>query len=217
MKYTILIKLLLVTILGCSSSEPAINTDSTNKIDFSGKIVYQYDFRDTKSGNNITDQLSGIIGSEQHYFMNSKNYKAFDEDGNLVQLYNAESNKYYFPNPNSGEIMEIDGSVMMSEIISVTKLEGTETILGMTCKILVVTTNTDETTYFYSDEIAVDPSNFSQHKFGGWSEYMKASNGALPLKYTLKNKQYTWTATAVEISKMELSNEEFELKKVLGS
>lgn len=217
MKYITLIIVTLTTLFSSSSSEPAINTDSTNKIDFSGKIVYQYDFKDTKSGNNITDQLSGIIGSEQHYFMNSKNYKAFDEDGNLVQLYNAESNKYYFPNPNSGEIMEIDGSVMMSEIISVTKLEGTETILGMTCKILVVTTNTDETTYYYSDEIAVDPSNFSQHKFGGWSEYMKASNGALPLKYTLKNEQYTWTATAVEISKMELSNEEFDLKKVLGS
>lgn len=217
MKYITLIIVTLTTLFSSSSSEPAISTDSTNKIDFSGKIVYQYDFKDTKSGNNITDQLSGIIGSEQHYFMNSKNYKAFDEDGNLVQLYNAESNKYYFPNPNSGEIMEIDGSVMMSEIISVTKLEGTETILGMTCKILVVTTDTDETTYFYSDEIAVDPSNFSQHKFGGWSEYMKASNGALPLKYILKNKQYTWTATAVEISKMELSNEEFDLKKVLGS
>ncbi|HCI72016.1 MAG TPA: hypothetical protein DF712_19805 [Balneola sp.] len=216
MKYITLIIVTLATLFSCSSSEPAINTDSTNKKDFSGKIVYQYDFRDTKSGNNITDQLSGTIGSEQHYFINSNNYKAFDEDGNLVQLYNAESNKYYFPNPNTGKIMEIDGSFMMSEIISVTKLEGTETILGKTCKILVVATKTDETTYFYSDEIAVDPSNFSQHKFGGWSEYMKASNGALPLKYILKNEQYTWTSTAVEITRMEIAEEEFVLETILN-
>lgn len=216
MKYITLIIVTLATLFSCSSSEPAIDTDSTNERDFSGKIVYQYDFRDTKSGNNITDQLSGIIGSEQHYFINSNNYKAFDEDGNLVQLYNADSNKYYFPNPNTGKIMEIDGSFMMSEIISVTKLEGTETILGKTCKILVVATKTDETTYFYSDEIAVDPSNFSQHKFGGWSEYMKASNGALPLKYILKNEQYTWTSTAVEITRMEIAEEEFVLETILN-
>lgn len=203
--------------LGYTSSELAINTNSDNKINFSGKIVYHYDFKDTKTGIDITDRFSGIMGSEQHYFINSNNYKAFDEEGNLKQLYNAESNKYYFPNPNSGEIMELDGSVVLSEIISVTKLEGTETILGMTCKILVVTTKTDETIYFYSDEIAVDPNNFSQHKFGGWSAYMKASNGALPLKYILKNEQYTWTSTAVEVSKMELPNKEFDLNMVLGS
>lgn len=191
MKCITLIIVSLATLISCSSSEPAINTDTTNKINFSGKIVYQYDFKDTKSGTNITDQLSGVIGSEQHYFINPNNYKAFDEDGNLVQLYNAESNKYYFPNPNTGKIMEMDGSFMMSEIISVTKLEGTETILGKTCKILVVATKIDETTYFYSDEIAVNPSNYNQHKFGGWSDYMKASNGALPLKYILKNEQYT--------------------------
>ncbi|HBZ40238.1 MAG TPA: hypothetical protein DEO59_17810 [Balneola sp.] len=112
--------------------------------------------------------------------------------------------------------MEIDASFMMSEIISVTKLEGTETILGKTCKILVVATKTDETTYFYSDEIAVDPSNFSQHKFGGWNEYMKASNGALPLKYILKNEQYTWTSTAVEITRMEIAEEEFVLETILN-
>lgn len=177
---------------------------------FSGKIIYEYQFFDPQSGADITGQMSTLLGKEQHYFILDDSYKAYDEDNNFEQLYTGSDNKYFFPNPTTNEIMVIDASFSMSEIISVTHKEETETILGKVCKQVVIKTTTDETVYFYSEDIAVDPSKFSEHALGQWNAFLKASNGSLPLKYVVKNEQYVWNSIAVSYEEIELSPEDFD-------
>ena len=213
----ILVALFLVFItISCSSTKNSQDELEENQTAFAGKIVYQYTFNDPESGQDITDQMADILGYKQHYFINSNNYKSYDEKGNLGQLYNAIDNKYYFPNPRTDEIVVIDASLQMSEIISITHSEETELVLGKVCKKVVVKTETDETTYFYSDEIAVDPSAFESHKFGGWNAYLNATNGSLALKMIIKNQNYIWTSVAVEIEPFDLTYDDFNPQEILN-
>jgi len=177
---------------------------------FSGKIMYKYKFYDANSGNDITEKMTSIHGKEQHYFIHSDSYKSFDDKGNFGQLYIGQNNKYYYRSPDSDEIMMMDASVNFSKIVSISHTDMKEEILGKICKQLIIKTDSDKTVYFYSDEITVDPLKFTGHKLGDWSEFLKASNGALPLKYIVENKDYTWVSTAIEISRMNLTANDFD-------
>ncbi|MFV1884876.1 MAG: hypothetical protein ACMZ7B_10340 [Balneola sp.] len=181
---------------------------------FSGKIVYENTFLTPVSGEDITEEMAEFYGKEQHYFIHFDSYKAFDEKDNFGQLYNGHDNKYYFLNPNTDKIAVMDASFQASKIVSITHSENTESILGKVCKQLTIKTTSDETTYFYSDEITVNPEKFSQHKLGDWSEFLKASNGALPLKYIVKNENYTWISTATSIQRMDLTRDDFDPKSL---
>lgn len=176
---------------------------------FTGKIIYEYTFQNPETGQDITNQLALDFGLEQHYFINSSNYKAFDENGDFVQSYNSETNKYYFLNPSTDQVMVIDASTKTSDNVEVIHFEDTEIILGKECKKVVVKTTIAETIYYYSEEIRVNPEPFLGHEFGSWSNYIKATNGALPLKYIVKNKEYTWISLATNIERMELTDQEF--------
>ncbi|MEQ8526093.1 hypothetical protein [Gracilimonas sp.] len=177
---------------------------------FTGKILYEYSFQKPDTKEDITDRLAPELGYEQHYFINSKNYKAYDENGNFVQSYNSETNKYYFLDPLTDQIMVINGSIKTSQNVKVTYLDDIEVIMGKKCKKLIVKTERQETIYYYSEEIRVNPEPFLNHHFGDWSYYMEASNGALPLKYVVENEQYTWISTAKEIEEMKLSYKDFD-------
>ena len=183
---------------------------------FTGKIIYEYQFQEPQTGKDITSQMSQSFGKKQHYFVNDHNYKAYDENGDLVQLYNSSTNKYYFANPNTGELMVLDANKTISEIESVQHSDETKEILGRVCKKVTVKTTRGETTYWYSPEIQVNSENFTNHKFGGWSTYLEASKGALPLKYIVKNANYTWITTATDIQKMDLDKTDFEINQEIG-
>lgn len=179
---------------------------------FQGFILYKYEFKDLK-GNDITDKMAVDYGSEQHYYINLKNYKSLNQKQELTQLYNSESNKYYFQMGN--EIRVIDASLEYPKTSRHSRSEETLTLLGKDCKSIIVKGDDDETIYFFSGEIAVDVPTFSKHRFGGWSEYLKTSNGALPLKFIVKKKEYTWTATAIEVRMEEYPNSDFDIQVIL--
>ena len=181
---------------------------------YSGKIIYEYKFLDLETGENITEKMSPKMGKEQHYFINAENYKAYDENGRLKQLYNGKNNSYYFKNPNTGELMVMNARNQLSKVTEIKHSEATKEILGRTCRKVTIRQGEQETIYWYSSDIQVDPKKFSGHNFGGWATYLKESNGSLPLQFTVKNQNYTWVSTAVEINEMDLTEEEFDLAKI---
>lgn len=183
---------------------------------FTGKIIYEYQFQEPQTEKDITNQMSQSFGKEQHYFVNAHNYKAYDENGKLKQLYNSDTNKYYFENPNTGQLMVLDAKTTIAEIVSVQHSDETKEILGRLCKKVTVKTTRDETVYWYSSEIKVNPENFTNHKFGGWSTYLKETNGALPLKYTVKNPNFTWITTVTDIKEMELNKTDFAINQEMN-
>jgi len=183
---------------------------------FTGLIIYDYQFQNPVTGEDISEQMAHFLGKEQHYYINDHSYKSYNENGNLGQLYNSKTNKYYFVNPGSGQLMELDAANSSSEKVSVHHLDETETILGMQCKKLTVKTESSETTYWYSPQIKVNRTVYENHHFGDWATYMNASSGALPLKFVVKNQNYTWTSTARELKEMEFTEDDFDLEKIEG-
>lgn len=186
---------------------PAFGQSNT----FSGKIVYEYQFLNPATGQDITSTLKQYFGQEQHYYANASNYKAYDENGQLRQLYNSDTNTYYYLNPSSSQLMKLDATNQTSKVVSVEHFKETQQILGRECKKLVIKTVADETIYWYSPKIKVNPKNFKDHNIGNWNTYIKESKGALPLKFTVKSQNYTWIATATEIEAESLTNQDFQI------
>jgi len=182
---------------------------------FTGKIIYDYTFLNPKTGQDITEVMSAQMGAQQHYFINEHSYKSYDENGTFGQLYNSETNTYYFA--QGTQIMKIDASKAFDEVIEVTHIEGTENILGYPCRMLLIKTKNSETKYWYSPQIKVDEKVFGNHKFGEWADYLAASNGALPMKYVVKNENYTWISTATSIEKMLLTDDDFDIRNEIKS
>jgi hypothetical protein len=179
---------------------------------FTGKIIYKYQFTDAK-GNDITGAMAEFTGKEQHYFINGRNYKAYDEKGNLQQLYNSDSNSYYQIAKNkSGQ--KIDASIPTSKIFTLNKLDIKEEIAGYTCSAIEVITDDATTTYFYTPSVKVSPAVYQKHNFGEWNKVLQATDGALPLKFKMINKKMgsiVWVSTAIQISKQKLPDNLFEL------
>jgi len=203
MKRSILVLALAITM---TSAIPDAGT-------FTGRIDYKYSFTDLQ-GNDITDSAASTLGREQHYFVNKNSYKSYDETNNITQLYDGSSNTYYgFWKDRSSN--KIDALTRTSQQYLITKLDKKETILGYQC--IAIQVETDETTsiYYYSPLLRIDHKAFSKHNFGDWNRYLEATNGALSLKYIIKDHKrgYVWTILAEKITKMTLKPEDFEFPK----
>jgi len=200
MKKLILLFTFLVTLTALKTKEEL----------FTGKILYKYSFTDLQ-GNDINNKLIPYLGSEQHYFIDNKNYKTLNQD-KLQQLYNSETNQYYyFTDTNAAQ--KIDGSKPTSQKFTITKLETTEKIAGYACKAIQIETDEAITIYYFSPQIKTDKNVFAKHSFGEWNKYLEATDGALALKYIMTNKKqgFIWTSTATEIAKLKLTAKDFSL------
>ncbi len=186
---------------------------SCSKNYFQGQIVYRYQYIDD-NGNDITERMKKEEDAEQYYFINPKNYKSKNEKGQLTQLYNSSTNQYYY---NVGlELQKVDAATEFPKSYQSRFRREVQTILDLPCKSFWMKSEAGETTYFYSEKIKINPAPFAKHRFGNWNLYLKQTNGALPLKFVVQNIGYTLFATAVKITPMKLSNEEFELKRALA-
>lgn len=177
---------------------------------FTGKILYKFSFADLK-GNDLNNKLVPYLGSEQHYFIDAKNYKSYNQN-KLQQLYNAETNTYYFFT-GAKSAQRIKGDNVTSQKFIVKNLKTVEKVAGYDCKAVQIETDDATTIYFYSPEIKTDRKVFSNHSFGEWNRFLEATDGALALKYIMTNKKqgFVWTSTAVEISPMKLLSKDFLL------
>lgn len=180
---------------------------------FVGKILYKYSFSDLK-GNDITDRLAPYLGREQYYFIDNWNYKAYDENGGEMQLYNSETNSYYYFDKENAAT-KYDGATETSKKFKVIKLDKKETIAGYDCEAIQVETDGTTTIYYFNRKIKTDPKNFARHNFGGWNKYLEATDGALSLKFVMTNHQrgYVWTSVATEVVAENLTSDDFVFPK----
>lgn len=201
MKKTSFLFILAVLLFAFKSSEK----------DFTGKIVYQYKFKDL-AGNDLTDRMAAYVGREQHYYINGKNYKAYDEKENLMQLYNSATNTYYAVAKDK-TAQKMDAAQGASPKHEVKHLDEREQIAGYDCKAVQIETDEATIVYYYSPQIKVDPKVYARHHFGEWDKYLAATQGCLPLKHVITNTKdgFVWTATAVRIERIALKDKDFEL------
>lgn len=197
-------KLFTITILTF-----VLTSFNSDKDIFVGKILYKYSFTDLK-GNEITDKLAPYFGREQHYFVDNLNYKAYDEKNAWMQLYNSETNSYYYFNKDNTAI-KYDGATQTSKKFIVTKLDKKEKVAGYDCESIQVETDNATTIYFFNKIIKTNVNNFSKHNFGEWNRYLEATDGAFSLKFVMTDHKngYIWTSVATEVSKQNLTSSDF--------
>lgn len=163
---------------------------------FVGRIIYDFSFTSTETGLDITSDVSPFLGSKQHFYIDGCNYKSYNQDGILTQLYNCGTNNYYYVNPSTQEVIEVDAKERLSNLQHIQHLPVEETVLGFTCKKVKIFTDKDTTTYWYSSAIKVPYENFKDHHYGHWAAYLVETKGALPLKYISRSKLYVMTSIA---------------------
>jgi hypothetical protein len=194
--------LLAVSVLLCSFTRAADGPW------FSGKIVYHNSFA-TLDGKDITDKLSPMFGNENAYYISGDNYKAYTEKKQMLELYNGNTNKFYFF-MNGQAAPVIDAATSIPGAV-VKQLAAKAVIAGYACQSLQIDSEGGTTVYCYSPKLRVDPERFSKHQMGDWYTYLKASKGALPLRITLTNRQkgFVTTSEATSVQAMPLAAAEF--------
>lgn len=180
---------------------------------FQGKISYVMNYSDFK-GNNINSKVAAFFDREQHLYINEQNYKLLDQNKNHVKLYNASNNAYFFFNRDH-TAYKIDVTSKTTQRVKVFEVEDTDTILGHVCKAVKVEADFRAYIYFYSPEIRINPDVYNNYNMEEWNVYIKASNGALPLRVItldLRGK-YVEDKEAVSITPMSLVAADFSFPK----
>ncbi|MBD2721007.1 hypothetical protein [Hymenobacter armeniacus] len=174
---------------------------------FSGKIVYKNSFA-TLTGQDITDKIAPVMGSQNLYYINGENYKSYTEKKQLLELYTAKTNEMqYFIN---GQKSVIDAAANAPAAV-VKPLTEKATIAGYACQSLQIDADGNTTVYYYSPKLRVNPELYSKHLAGNWYAFLKASKGALPLKFTMTDRKqgFVMNCEATSIEAMALPLSEF--------
>lgn len=190
-------------ILNSCASEPTF---------FNGKISLETRYYDSL-GIEVDAKLIGR-DSEMHYYVAGGNYKSLNQDSILTQLYNSATNQYYFANQNQFQM--VDATYKHPVMGKVTEPEGTETVLGKACKKVTIQSESETTTYYYSDELRVDKSLYTKHNFWNWNLFMEASGGGVPLKYVIEFPAMTVVMEAYEIEELDLTADDFNIESYVS-
>ena len=178
---------------------------------FSGKIVYHNSFS-TLAGQDITDKLAPMLGSENLYYVSGGDYKAYSEKKQLLELYTARDNKFQFF-MNGQAVPGMDAAVGTPGAV-VKALPGKATVAGYDCQSLQIDTDGNTTVYYFSPKVRVNPELYSKHQMGDYYTYLKASHGALPLKFVVTNTKqgYKMVSEATSVEAMPLAASEFTVE-----
>ena len=176
---------------------------------FSGKIVYHNTFK-TLDGQDITDKLAPVFGTDDPYYISDGSYKMYTENKQLVELYTSATNEFRFF--MKGQAMPVMDAAKGTPG-TVKPLTQTATIAGYPCQSLEIT-NAEEgskTVYFYAPKLRVNSERFAKHAMGDFYTYLKASNGALPLRMEVTNSKqgFTMVSEATAVQAMALTAADF--------
>jgi hypothetical protein len=155
------ISTLLFVLLACSI---IISFKQDNDF-FEGKMISTNTFTDLE-GNNIGKQLEPYLGKQVYYYINSKNYKGYNENQQLLYLYNSASKTYQNFDLMKKNVTKYDVTIKSTTGAEVVKLPNHETVAGYDFEIIQIKKDRSITTYFYSPKIKVDYKNFMNHEFG---------------------------------------------------
>lgn len=176
---------------------------------FSGKIMYHNTIK-TLSGDDISAKLAPVFGLDDPYYISGNSYKMYTEQGKLVELYNGADNKFhFFMNGQAAPVLDAATGTPGT----VKPLAQTATIAGYPCQSLQISNEAEgsSTIYFYAPKLRVDPTQFNKHNLGNFNTYLKATNGALPLRIVATNTKqgFTMTSEATSVQAMPLTAADF--------
>ena len=139
---------------------------------FEGEIVYTNTYK-SKSAMATDEQITGMMGSRQNYFVKGAEYKTV-MNGKLIewQLYVSKDNKLYNKTGASETVYWVDVSKNDDEVLKSELHKEVITILGYKCDELVLTCKRGTQKYYFNSKLGMDAKLFINHKYGNWYDYI---------------------------------------------
>jgi hypothetical protein len=177
---------------------------------FEGKILYKNTYK-SKLPNVTDEQFTAMFGTTQTYFIKNGDYKTVT-NGTLVQsqLYVNKDNKLYNKMANTEALLWYDGGTNTDTILKAELNKDVAEVLGYRCDELILTCTSGVQKYYFNSMLSIDPTDFVNHKFGNWYEYVSRTK-AIPLKSIVDNAQFILENVAIEVTPMKLDKTLFEL------
>jgi hypothetical protein len=198
-----LILFIILPIVGFAQSSP-----------FEGSIQYNLKYHD-QTGSMTDAQADMFIGTEQLYQIKGDHYRsAMNGRMNMVQLYIGNDTLY---NTMQGRnaLLYMDATTSTDSVLSHTITDSEEKIAGFACKVLKVNSKEGVSTYWFSDQVRVDPKLYQKHLYGLFGQVLQWTNGALPLKNINETKQFKIEILAKTVTKEALDSGIFILPQGL--
>jgi len=176
---------------------------------FEGTITYINSYK-SKVPAMTDEQIGAMMGANQTYKIKGGNYHS-SLDGSLMQwqLYRADENRIYMKLSSTSAVFWKDASENPDEVQEAVLNKKVEKVLGYTCDELVLTCKSGVQKYYFHSSVGVDPSIFTNHKFGNFSEMISRTK-ALPLKAVIETQQFTIVTIATEVKPEKVSDEVFK-------
>lgn len=178
---------------------------------FEGEIVYLNTYELDNKRLSV-DSLRGILGDTVILVMKQGNYKLTTNGSKrITSIYEGEGNVWYVYQNRFDTILAVGGLAQtMDSIVFDGPRNTTESILGYSCRSLVMTWKSGRNTYYFNDRFAIDPSLFVGHNIDGWNLYCQRSK-AVPLMTKYEKKGYTRIQKAILIKERIVSDEELKI------
>lgn len=182
---------------------------------FEGKILYQKKYLHPETGADLTELYGPTRGYELHYFINDEFYKSYNERGQLRRMYNTNTDFYYAADRVNPKIIHRWRSRFLPDEYEIQESFLEDVILGRTCKSVVkVSSVNPNRTYYFDPNLRINYEKHLKHHYLGWSKYLKATQGAVPLKIIVYRKEFIQIYEAKSIEQIDLEYEDFKLTEV---
>lgn len=151
----------------------------------------------------------------QKYFYKKDKYISEMDAGKETgfQSYNSKDKLLYSWQLNSDTAITVDSRKYMDELVEITDSEAMDTIMGISCKSIIVKSKMGQMTLWYnSDYFKMDASLYKGHKYGHWEQILKRI-GCLPLKMEQKGFMTHIVQTATDFKEEPINDNQFTIPK----
>lgn len=192
-----------------------------NAQNFEGTITYKMEVFNPNPDVITTEQWEtqkkatfGELGYiKQVYYYKGENYLCEmtigDQEG--YQLYNPKDKLLYSWQKGSNEAVSVDTTNFPDEISEVKYLEEKETLLGIVCNVMLISSKAGTMKIWYNkNKFKVDPSLYKGHVYGHWDRILQEI-GCLPLKIEQKGYMYNGLQTAIDFKEQSIKDSKFIL------
>ncbi len=173
---------------------------------FCGHIKYRYTYYNTNDKKEITTTVDDFK-TEDFYICKNRFKVLFD--GDLKDIYIGDSLTFFQVGPDS-TIRYIRADSAYGQLDPVfTNPRKNVVYKGKQYNTIESNDDFERTTYYFNDEVIVDPTLFRHLELYHWNTFFKNTNGSLRLIIINVNKDITAIGEAVEINSISMPDDDF--------
>ena len=183
-----------------------------NKDEFEGKIVF-LGMLENKGNSELDENVLSCHNDTMTVYMKNGHFKQIYHQYKLMKeiIYNPEDKLYNIINRSDTIYsMPVDKTYGIT-LKNLIELDTLVDILGYQCKAFKLNySNNESNTYYYTNELKVNPIHYKDHKMGFYNEFVNKTESVY-LMSVWETPNLKLTYKAVDISKEKVDNKMFKL------